>query len=39
MGTIKLPIGLADFEDIRRNDCYYVDKTYVISELIEEGNL
>ena len=36
MGAIKLPIGLSNFEDIRKNNYYYVDKTYVISELIEE---
>ena len=36
MGAIKLPIGLSNFEDIRKNNYYYVDKTYAISELIEE---
>lgn len=31
----KLPIGNDDFSDIRRNSCYYVDKTLMIKELIE----
>ena len=28
--TVKLPIGIENFEKIRRNDFYYVDKTGLI---------
>ena len=28
--TAKLPIGIENFEKIRRNDFYYVDKTGLI---------
>ena len=31
----KLPIGLDDFEKLRQNDFYYVDKTGMIRELLE----
>lgn len=31
----RLPIGMEDFEDIRRQDLYYVDKTELIAELFE----
>lgn len=37
MARLKLPIGTSDFEAIRENGCYYVDKTGIIAELIE-GN-
>lgn len=33
--TAKLPIGIEDFEDIRRNGFYYVDKTALIKDLLE----
>ena len=29
-----LPIGVENFEKLRRNDMYYVDKTEMISDLI-----
>lgn len=31
----KLPIGIEDFEDIRTAGFYYVDKTGMIRELLE----
>ncbi len=31
------PIGCADFEDIREDQYYYVDKTALIKKLIDEG--
>ena len=34
---IRLPIGKTDFERIRREGCYYVDKTDNISRLIRDG--
>ncbi len=30
----KLPIGIENFEDIRKEDFYYVDKTGLIVELL-----
>ncbi|MDC7290528.1 ATP-binding protein [Blautia schinkii] len=30
----KLPIGIEDFEKIRKNDFYYIDKTSLIAELL-----
>ena len=30
----KLPIGLDEFEQIRKHDFYYVDKTGMIRELL-----
>lgn len=29
----KLPIGIEDFEEIRREDFYYIDKTGLIRDL------
>ena len=37
-----LPIGVENFEKLRRNDMYYVDKTEIISDLLRnhgEANL
>ena len=34
--TVKLPIGIENFEEIRKNDFYYVDKTEMIRELLED---
>ena len=33
-----LPIGIQDFRTIREQDCYYVDKTPLIRELVEQGD-
>ena len=35
MAKIRLPIGYPDFRRIREDGCYYVDKSHVISYLIE----
>ena len=32
---LKLPIGIDNFEKIRRNGFYYVDKTKLIEQLLE----
>lgn len=34
--TKKLPVGIESFEEIKREDFYYVDKTGVIKELLEK---
>jgi hypothetical protein len=33
----KLPIGIQTFEKIRNEDCYYVDKTELIYQLVQQG--
>ncbi len=33
----RLPIGIDDFEKLRTKDFYYVDKTGMIKELLENG--
>lgn len=35
MGWIPLPIGVENFEDLRRNGYYFVDKTLFIKELLD----
>ncbi len=33
----RLPIGLQAFRALRERNCYYVDKTPLIRELVEGG--
>ncbi len=33
----QLPIGIQDFRTVRESDCYYVDKTPLIGELVDAG--
>ena len=33
-----LPIGIQDFRRVRERDCYYVDKTSLIRNLIDQGD-
>ena len=35
-GLKKLPIGIENFEEMRREDFYYVDKTHVIEQLLTQ---
>ena len=35
--TLKLPVGIENFEEIRRNKFYYIDKTKLIEQLVETG--
>ena len=35
MAGINIPVGISDFEKIRRNGYYYVDKTGLILELLK----
>ena len=32
----KLPIGIESFEEMRKEDFYYVDKTDMLAELLED---
>lgn len=34
MAGKRMPVGMDSFENIRRDDCYYVDKTGMIKELL-----
>ena len=38
MDRIALPIGSADFKDIRTSGNYYVDKTAAISQLVHDSS-
>ncbi|MEM4762357.1 MAG: AAA family ATPase, partial [Thermofilum sp.] len=33
----KLPIGISSFEEIRKENYYYVDKTHYVAKLVNEG--
>ena len=33
----RLPIGIQTFREIRKDDCYYVDKTAFLRRLLDEG--
>ena len=35
LGLKKLPVGFESFQEIRKLDCYYVDKTKLIEQLLE----
>ncbi len=37
MAKTQLPVGISDFAEIRQRNYYYVDKTDLISELLEES--
>ena len=37
VSILKLPVGIENFEEIRRNRFYYVDKTKLIEQLVETG--
>ncbi|ACN99243.1 conserved protein, with A weak D-galactarate dehydratase/altronate hydrolase domain [Sulfurihydrogenibium azorense Az-Fu1] len=34
----KLPIGISSLEKLRRENCYYVDKTHFVEKLVNKGN-
>ena len=33
--TLKLPVGIENFEDIRKLGFYYIDKTKLIEQLLQ----
>lgn len=37
MNTQKLPVGIDNFEKLRKEDFYYVDKTGLIIDLMKTG--
>ena len=36
MKNIRIPVGISDFEEIRKGGYYYIDKTGLISVLLQE---
>lgn len=38
MACLKLPIGIENFEEIRRDNYYYVDKTKLIEQVLNKGS-
>ena len=34
----KIPIGISDFKQLINEDCYFVDKSLIIKELIDSGS-
>ena len=34
MRTMNIPVGVSDFEEFRKNDYYYIDKSGLIEELL-----
>lgn len=39
MENIKLPVGIENFEEIRKSGYYYVDKTSLIEQLLTNGGM
>ena len=37
VNNIKLPVGIENFEDMRKRGFYYIDKTRLIEQLMENG--
>lgn len=35
MTMIPLPYGIDLFEQVRKDHCYYIDKTHLISEMLD----
>lgn len=36
MPHISLPVGIEEFQEIRKKNCYFVDKTHLIEELLKD---
>ena len=34
MSSLRIPVGVSDFEQIRKNGYYYIDKSGMIAEII-----
>lgn len=37
MNSLKFPVGISNFEKIRNDGYYYIDKTNLISEILDDG--
>ena len=38
MRQLRLPVGIEDFAEIRKNEYYYVDKTQLIEQVLDRRN-
>jgi len=38
MGMKRLPIGISDFDELVKNDYYYVDTTRMIEDIYKDGS-
>ena len=36
MNALNIPVGVSDFEKIRNGDFYYIDKSGLISQILDE---
>lgn len=36
MKNLNIPVGVSDFEKIRKNEYYYIDKSGLIEDLLKE---
>ena len=34
----KIPVGIEDFKEIINNNCYYIDKTKFIANILDDGS-
>ena len=34
----RYPIGIQNFEDLRNNDCVYIDKTALMYQMVKTGS-
>lgn len=38
MSQLKLPIGISDYKELKVSDCYFVDKSLFIQDVIDNGS-
>ena len=34
----KIPVGIEDFKEIINNNCYYIDRTKFIANILDDGS-
>ena len=39
MKEMNIPVGVSDFEEIRKNEYYYIDKSELIGELLSRTGI
>ena len=39
MKEMNIPVGVSDFEEIRKNEDYYIDKSELIGELLSRTGI
>ena len=38
MKNLNIPVGVSDFEKIRKNEYYYIDKSGLIEDLLKKNS-